>query len=118
MVTAIHVVDTLEPTQSLPHVAAIPLSLSLSLSAASLRAWQGHSAVSYYKRSSPSLLQETQTHQSCALPHPTPTPALITHSASGSRRPGRHTHTHTHTKWTNTEQQNLERLSLMFMFTC
>lgn len=64
MVTRIHVVDTLEQTQSLPLAAATPLSLSFS--AASLRAWQGHGAVSYYKRSSPSLLQETQTCRSCA----------------------------------------------------
>lgn len=75
MVTVIHVVDTLEPTQSLPPVAAIPLSVSLS--AASLRACQGHGAVSYYKRRSPSLLQETQTHQS-RVP-PTPTPLLLHH---------------------------------------
>lgn len=43
----------------------------MSLSTASLRAWQGHGAVSYYKRRSPSLLQETQTHQSPVHP-PTP----------------------------------------------
>lgn len=48
----------------------------MSLSTASLRAWQGHGAVSYYKRRSPSLLQETQTHQSPVHP-PTPTPPNI-----------------------------------------
>lgn len=52
MVTAIHVVDTLEQTPSLPPVASLLLSLP---------AWQGHGAVSYHKRRSPSLLQETQT---------------------------------------------------------
>lgn len=72
MVTVIHVVDTLEPTQSLPPVAAIPRSACLST--ASLRAWQGHGAVSYYKRRSPSLLQETQTHQSPVHPPHTHTP--------------------------------------------
>lgn len=48
----------------------------MSLSTASLCAWQGHGAVSYYKRRSPSLLQETQTHQSPVHP-PTPTPPNI-----------------------------------------
>lgn len=80
MVTRIHVVDTLEQTQSLPPRCGHP---ALSLFAASLRARQGHGAVSYYKRSSPSLLQETQTWRSCA-PHPrrsSSTTALITASA-------------------------------------
>lgn len=79
MVTVIHVVDTLEPTQSL-----LAPPLSLPLSAASLCACSGHCAVSYYKRSSPSLLQETQTHRS-HIPrprHPCSTTALITHSAT------------------------------------
>lgn len=66
MATRIHVVDTLEQTQPLPPGCGHP-ALSLPLC---LRACQGHGAVSYYKRSSPSLLQETQTCRSCAPPHP------------------------------------------------
>lgn len=95
MVTVIHVVDTFEPTQSLPPVAAIPLSPSV----ASLRAWQGHGAVSYYKRSSPSLLQETQTHRS-RVPRPCSTTALITHSASRPFCAEEAWETRTHGEWT------------------
>lgn len=115
MLSVIHVVDTLGPTQSLPPVAAIPLTLSLSLSMASLRAWQGHGAVSYYKRKSPSLLQEAQTHQSGPPPLPhhsfnyTQTAGLCTEEAWETR-------SHTDTKWTNTRQRNLELL--LFMFIC
>lgn len=77
MVTAIHVVVTLEQTHA-PHPTP-PHTPSSAPSAASLRACQGHGAVSYYKRSSPSLLQETQTHRS-RVPRPRSTAALITHS--------------------------------------
>ncbi len=112
MVTVIHVVDTLQPTQSLPLLQPSPLSVSFSLSVASLRAWQGHGAVSYYKRSSPSLLQETQTHQSHV-----PTPAAPAHHcfnytlsrwAFGAEEED--THADAHIEWTNTKQQNLELL--------
>lgn len=115
------------PPFSLTHVPlSVSLPPSLSLPAASLRAWQGHGAVSYYKRSSPSLLQETQTHQSPVPPPPPPPPpcssssscttnnTLITHSASGPfalRRPRRHTHTHARSGQT----QNSKTLNFFFL---
>lgn len=108
MVTVIHVVDTLELTQSLPPVAAIPPPLSLS--AASLHAWQGHGAVSYYKRSSPSLLQETQTHQS-RVPPPLHHCHRFNYTLSlQAFRTEDAWETRTYTAWTNTKQQNLELL--------
>lgn len=108
MVTAIHVVVTSEQTYappSPPHLTP-PHTPSFAPSAASLHACQGHGAVSYYKRSSPSLLQETQTHRS-RVPRPRSTAGLITHSRHFFWRGG-DTHRCANEEWTSTERQNLE----------
>lgn len=109
MVTVIHVVDTLELTQSLPPVAAIPLSLSLSQRPPCMPGRVTVQSATTKEAARHCYRKRRRTKAVFLPPTTTTATALITHSASrpfALRMPGRHAHT----EWTNTKQQNLELL--------
>ena len=97
MVTVIHVVDTLEPTTSLPPVAAIHPPLSLSLSLCGLA---GSQCSQLLQKKKPVIVAGNADIPELCIPPPHSTIAtiLITHSASrpfALRRPRRYANTYT-----------------------